>query len=328
MRIYIQDYTHDRYYPVLTHENTLVRRLLSQVIPQMVEKRGPDRQIVAYLQKTGEQLVYNQGRFTRAGNRHSPFTLNPWQTLGSAGITENEVLIMCYFIQPGAAGMDLDRRLVNEYEWLKELAGKSDYISIDAVEGDPPRRYRVSLKCKGLALHPQTNKPCLTANHVLDIYLPAGLPGYPNEAPYVTCITPHFHPNISRENNIVCIGIERDWDSSLNIAWLVVHLADIITFRVYGIEKPYDTDAVKWAEENRGRLPLDSRPLLKGEMAAPVADKGGENGEVRFEKPIGLEETAAAAPVNTGNGKPNRAAAGETKKTMQTKPARPVKRKR
>jgi hypothetical protein len=294
MRIYILDFTHDRYYPVLTGENVLVRKLLTQVTPQLVEKRGPGRQIVAYLQKTGEHLVYDgKGHFTKVGTRQAPATLHPWQTLGSAGITENEVLIMCYFIQPGAENINLNERLEQEHRWLMELAKKTDLIDIEAIEGSPPRRYRITYRCKGVALHPQTRKPILTANHVLNIYLPAGLPGYPNEAPYVTCSTPHFHPNISDENNMVCIGIERDWDSSLNIAWLVLHLADMISYRIYGLEKPYNKEAVKWTEENKEKLPVDNRPVLKEELAVTKATQSGEEGEVAFESSFELPKVGS-----------------------------------
>ena len=286
MRVYIRDFTHDSYYPALTSEHATVGRLLSQITPQIVKERGPGRQIVAYLQRNGEQLLPNpQGGYARKGGQPSYTTLHPWQTLGSAGIADNEVLVLCYFIQPGKQGADLQERLAQEYEWLKELASKSDLIEVKATEGTPPRRYRVTFKCKGTMLHPESRKPCLTVNHVLEIYLPAGIPGYPNEAPYVRCLTPHFHPNISQENNMVCIGVERDWESSLDVAWLVTHLAEMITYRVYGFDKPYNHEAVKWAKANKAKFPLDRRPLFKEEIVAAPSKKD-EEAEVFFEKPI------------------------------------------
>src|SRR4030042_2059525 len=173
MRIYIWDFTHDRYYPALISESATVGRLLSQITPQIVKDRGPGRQMVAYLQKTGEQLYRNpEGRYMRKRAGASRYlTLHPWQTLGSAGVVENEVLVLCYFIQPGAKtqAADLQNRLAQEYNWLKELADKSSLIDVEPTEGDPPTKYRVTFKCKGMMLHPLWGKPNTRANTTTDI---------------------------------------------------------------------------------------------------------------------------------------------------------------
>ena len=320
MRIYIWDFTHDRYYPALTSERATVGRLLSQITPQIARERGPGRQIVAYLQKTGEQLFYNpQGRYMRTGGGAPYWTLHPWQTLASAGVVENEVLVLCYFIQPGAQTADLQERLTQEHEWLQELASKSDLIEVEATEGTPPRKYRVTFKCKGTMLHPDSGKPCLSANHVMEIYLPAGIPGYPNEAPYVRCLTPHFHPNISQENNMVCIGIERDWEGSLDVAWLVTHLADMLTYRVYGFEKPYNEEAVKWAKANKAKLPVDRRPLFEEEVLVAGRSAEAEQAEVSFEEPIAMASVATkkGRPARAQRSARNKAQQGSTRRTKQ-----------
>ncbi|MCX6005006.1 MAG: hypothetical protein NT082_04975 [Chloroflexi bacterium] len=266
MRIFIWDFTHDRYYPVLTSENTTVKNLLAQVVPQIVKERGPGRQFVAYLQKSGEQLYVNeQGRFFKSGKMGKPVTLHPWQTMSAAGVMENEVLVLCYFIQPGVVSeaINIEQRFADEYEKLKELQANSDMIRVEAVEGTPPRKYRVTLTCKGMMLNPMNNKLNLTANHVLEIDLPVGISTYPYEAPYIRCLTPHFHPNISPDNNIVCTGVERKWEPSLDLAWLVCHLVDIITYRIYGTDEPYNKEAVQWAEAHKDKFPLDNRSLFK-----------------------------------------------------------------
>lgn len=285
--------------------------------------------MVAYLQKTGEQLFRNpQGRYIRRGGVSRYWTLHPWQTLASTGVVENEILVLCYFIQPGVVVADLQERLAQEYEWLKELATKSDLIEVEPTEGDPPTKYLVTLKCKGMMLHPTSGKPCLTANHIMEIYLPAGIPGYPNEAPYVLCLTPHFHPNISPENNMVCIGIERDWESSLDIAWLVTHLADMITYRVYGFEKPYNQKAVKWAKANKAKLPLDTRLLFKEDIAVAIPSKEAEEAELSFEKPIEVARVAAKSTRSVKAKRATKKAAtkGKQQKTKQAAKAKSPKR--
>jgi ubiquitin-protein ligase len=274
MRIFIWDFTHDRYYPVLTSENTTAKNLLAQAVPQIVKERGPGRQFVAYLQKTGEQLYVNeQGRFFKSGKEGKPVTLHPWQTMSAAGVVENEVLVLCYFIQPGVVSeaVNIEQRFADEYKKLKELEANSDMIRVQAVEGNPPRKYRVTINCKGMMLNPVNNKLYLTANHVLEIDLPVGISTYPYEAPYIRCLTPHFHPNISPDNNLVCTGVERKWEPSLDLAWLVCHLADIITYRIYGTDDPYNKEAVQWAEAHKDKFPLDERSLFKEGAVAPVS---------------------------------------------------------
>ena len=329
MRVYIWDFTHDRYYPALVSENATAGRLLSQITPQIVKERGPGRQMVAYLQKTGEQLYRNpQGRYVRRSGVSRYWTLHPWQTLASAGVVENEILVLCYFIQPGVVVADLQERIHQEHEWLKELTAKSDLIEVEPAEGDPPTKYRVTLKCKGMMLHPTTGKPTLTANHIMEIYLPAGIPGYPNEAPYVLCLTSHFHPNISPENNMVCVGIERDWESSLDIAWLVTHLADMITYRVYGFEKPYNQKAVKWAKANKAKLPLDRRPLFNEETAVAAPSKEAEEAGLSFEKPFAVARVTAkpTRSVKAKRATKKATAKGKQQKTKQAAKAKSTKR--
>ena len=162
----------------------------------------------------------------------------------------------------------------------------------------------------------------------MEIYLPAGIPGYPNEAPYVLCLTPHFHPNISPENNMVCVGIERDWESSLDIAWLVTHLADMITYRVYGFEKPYNQKAVKWAKANEAKFPLDKRPLFKEEAAVAAPAKEAKKAKLSFEKPFAVARVTAK-PARSAKAKQaakKTAVKGKQQKTKQTAKAKSPKR--
>ena len=317
MRIYIWDFTHDRYYPLLTNEQVTVQQLLSQIVPQIVKERGPGRQIVAYLQKTGDQLIYNtDGTYKKKAGTGQHISLHPWQALGSAGVNENEVLVLCYFIQPGTKQQNLiDQRLKDELTWLKEVEAASDIVKIEPIEGDSPRKYMVTLKCKGLMLHPGTGKPCMTVNHILEIYLPSGIPGYPIEAPYVRCITPHFHPNISADNNLVCLGVERAWESKLNIAWLITHLVDMITYRSYGLEKPYNLAAAKWVESNTDKLPVDkSNPLNKG--LSDHSKEPANEPEISFQQPLDITPVAIKAPKSKklGTGKP-----ADPMKTLKSK---------
>lgn len=289
MRVYFWEFTTDRYIPAVVPEHATVEQVLKSVAPQILAA-GPRRgQVVLNLMRTGEQLVQGaDGRYIKKPVLflREPQILHRWQTLSQAGVFENEVLCLTHRLRPGAEVGDLDQRLAEECRLVKEMASKSDLVEVEAVEGNPPRRYRVTLKCKGLMLHPVNKKPCLTARHVLDIYLPAGQPGYPNEKPIVRCLTPNFHPNISPDNNLVCIG---KWDSSLDIAWLINHIADMVTYRIYDFNEPFNLEAVKWAQENENKLPVDTRSLYKEPSLA--ASREAE-ADISFDEPITLDKGA------------------------------------
>jgi len=151
-------------------------------------------------------------------------------------------------------------RLESEHQRLIELSARSDLVDIEAMESTPPKRYRVAFRCKGLMLHPESGNPCVTVNHVMEIYLPTK---YPTEPPYLRWMTPIFHPNISR-NGSVCIGVaDQDWAPSLSLAWLVEQIADMIAYKSYNIDDPWNKEAAEWARENAEKFPVDDRILFK-----------------------------------------------------------------
>jgi ubiquitin-protein ligase len=157
-------------------------------------------------------------------------------------------------------------RLEEEYRSLMDVSGRSDLLHIEPIEGEPPKRYRISFKCRGIMLQPDTGKPCVTVNHVMEIYLPSK---YPNERPERRWLTPIFHPNINK-NGGVCLG--DDWAPSMTLAWLVEQLADYVTYRAYNVDDPYNKEAAAWARENSDKFPVDSRPLFKTAENYPAGD--------------------------------------------------------
>jgi len=159
-------------------------------------------------------------------------------------------------------------RLESEEHQLLDLRSRSDFIDLEALDGTPPKRYRIAFKCKGLMLHATSAQPCVTVNHVMEAYLPTG---YPGEPPYIRWMTPMFHPNISKSGS-VCIGIaDQDWAPSLSLAWLVEQIADMITYRSFNIDDPWNREAAEWAKENIDKFPVDDRSLFKPREAEVAA---------------------------------------------------------
>jgi ubiquitin-protein ligase len=198
-------------------------------------------------------------------------------------------------------------RLEEEYRSLMDVSERSDLLHIEPIEGNPPKRYRISFKCRGIMLQPDSGKTCVTANHLMEIYLPSK---YPNERPERRWLTPIFHPNINK-NGGVCLG--DDWAPSMTLAWLVEQLADYITYRAYNVDDPYNKEAADWARENSDKFPVDNRPLFKSEGSySTVGQKEAattEPVEVRLDTVKKPAKTRKMTLRKTGAKVPGKAAA-------------------
>jgi ubiquitin-protein ligase len=173
----------------------------------------------------------------------------------------------------------MDRRLARletEYQELMAINSRSDLVKIEAREGSPPKRYRISFKCKGIMLEAESLEPCITAHHVMEIYLSSK---YPSERPERRWLTPIFHPNIDKNGN-VCLG--DDWAPSMTLSWLVEQLADYVTYRAYNTDNPNNKEAAAWALQHLDLFPIDERPLFRD----GVETAGNHSKYVLTEKPI------------------------------------------
>jgi len=76
-------------------------------------------------------------------------------------------------------------------------------------------------------------------------------------------ITPTFHPNIAP--HAICIGDH--WAAGESLAYLIVRIAEMLSFQSYNVKSPLDGEAANWAEKHMKRLPLDTfdfNSLLEG----------------------------------------------------------------
>jgi len=207
-------------------------------------------------------------------------------------------------------------RLEEEYRTLMDLCSRSELIHIEPVEGNPPKRYRIGFRCRGIMLHPETGSPCVTVNHLMEIYLPSK---YPNERPERRWLTPIFHPNINK-NGAVCLG--DDWAPSMTLSWLVEQLADYITYRAYNLDDPYYKEAAIWARENLDKFPIDSRPLFKPANTASLDDHSNAVTSEPVKVVLEEEETRGKAKPRkkASSAKKANSAAGKPMKRKGQKP--------
>lgn len=159
------------------------------------------------------------------------------------------------------------RRLRADHERIRLAFAESDIVSITKVEGEPPERYEVEYRLKGLRLDPKTGKPIPALTHTAEIYLAAG---YPRQAPQCRMLTPVFHPNV--DPHAICVGDH--WAAGESLAEIVVRIGEIIAFQSYNTKSPLNGEAARWADQNVARLPIDARPIappgLAEALAAPV----------------------------------------------------------
>lgn len=162
------------------------------------------------------------------------------------------------------------KRLHNEYREIIHLFGQHPYIIIKKIIGNPPERYQIEYKIKGLV---QNGKDILEKNnHLCEIFLPHD---FLIHGPICRMITPVFHPNISPY--IICT--QDHWAASESLVDIILRIGEMISYQNYNIKSPRNGEAAKWAEENIDRFPIDNTDLrfvLKTEaipMNEPVATK-------------------------------------------------------
>ena len=80
--------------------------------------------------------------------------------------------------------------------------------------------------------------------------------------PELTWMSPIFHPNISA-SGVVCLGgYGTHWVPSLSLDELCEMLWDMIRYRNYDVDSPYNREAALWARtQTQYFLPVDDRPI-------------------------------------------------------------------
>ena len=140
---------------------------------------------------------------------------------------------------------------------MERLRAESGIIDFD-FRGDPPNFYRVVFRGRGLARCPKSGDVVIANRHEVTIDLNAA---YPRMIPDLAWQTPIFHPNISA-SGIVCLGgYSTHWAPSLTLDELCVMLWDMIRFKNFDVESPYNREAALWTRSATFEFPLDVRPL-------------------------------------------------------------------
>lgn len=150
------------------------------------------------------------------------------------------------------------RRLRSDRQGLEQLRSESSILDFDAL-GDPCERYVLRFHGRGLWRTDGHHQIGVRELHEVRVKLGAS---YPRMMPELTWMTPIFHPNISA-SGVVCLGgYGTHWVPSLSLHELCGMLWDMICYRNFDVESPYNREAALWAKtQTRFLFPLDERPL-------------------------------------------------------------------
>lgn len=150
------------------------------------------------------------------------------------------------------------RRLRADHEALKTLKTNSSIADFQSF-GDPPERYLVTFKGKGLVRKGESDPVEVADVHRVEIRL--GI-DYPRSRPDLQWLTSIYHPNISAVGAVCLGGYSTNWVPSLGLAELVEMLWDMIRYQNYDPKSAYNYAAGRWSEsQTQYDFPLDPRSL-------------------------------------------------------------------
>jgi ubiquitin-protein ligase len=180
------------------------------------------------------------------------------------------------------------RRLKADTEAMKALKENSSIIEFQA-NGDPPERYLITLKGKGLLRKSEGDPVEVAEVHRVEIRL--GI-DYPRSRPDLQWLTSIYHPNISAVGAVCLGGYSTNWVPSLGLAELCEMLWDMVRYANYDPKSAYNYAAGRWSEtQTQYDFPLDARNL-RDRMTKTVGDN-----IIKFSSPSPAKEAPREAPA-------------------------------
>ena len=137
-----------------------------------------------------------------------------------------------------------ETRLRNDYQRIRDLVDRSDFIHVVATEGEPAEKYLIRFTCRGVEKVSPGGKPVYRDTHDVSVYLHSE---YPLKQPQLKWLTPMFHPNI-HVTCAVCIGA---WWPAKTLDELLLTLGEMVQYKNFDPQDPMNSRAATWALRNR-----------------------------------------------------------------------------
>jgi ubiquitin-protein ligase len=154
-------------------------------------------------------------------------------------------------------------RLGNDYERVRELVDRSEFVHIVNTDGEPPEKYLIRYTCRGVEKITANNQPITRDAHEVSIYLHAE---YPQKQPQLKWLTPIFHPNI-HVTGAVCIGA---WWPAKTLDELILTLGEMVQYKNLDPRDPMNSRAASWALRSKHMFPIDDRPLKGSSLSDQI----------------------------------------------------------
>jgi ubiquitin-protein ligase len=157
------------------------------------------------------------------------------------------------------------QRLVSDLKEMQGLRTASTVLEFE-TDGQPPERYNVTFRGKGLERNATTGDVAPISVHQCELRLALS---YPDHPPDVRWLTPLFHPNISFGGFIRLEDIGVPWSDGPGLDVICERLWDVARLAYYDLDTATNYVAKKWLQEqHQFSLPLDTRPLRDKAMSA------------------------------------------------------------
>lgn len=208
-----------------------------------------------------------------------------------------------------------ESRLRSDFHTLELLRQSSSVFAFEAF-GDPPDRYTLLLRGKGIARRsPGAGAVEFVELHQIDMRLPYG---YPVSPPDLRWVTPILHPNVSFSGFIHVRDLGLPWDDTVTLDVVCERLWDTARMAYVNLDRTTNFAARNWLEAQHSiALPTDARPL-RDQMppggrnvvryqrrGAPPPAHREATGEVFF-----IGDDTPAPPLPTRRAAPGRARPG------------------
>ena len=153
-----------------------------------------------------------------------------------------------------------DRRLSSDYLSVQQLQRDSSIFSFEAraTADNAPQRYRLQFSGAGFE---RNSKGEIVVSQHHEVLVEMGA-AYPRMIPNLAWQTPIFHPNISN-NGVVCLGgYGTHWVPSLTLSEMCTMLWDMIRYKNFDTNSPYNREAALWArQQTKFAFPIDARSI-------------------------------------------------------------------
>jgi hypothetical protein len=152
-----------------------------------------------------------------------------------------------------------ESRLRGDLQTLEMLRESSSIFSFDAL-GDPPDRYTLSLRGKGILRSTSASGSVeFIELHQIDMRLPFL---YPASPPDLRWVTPILHPNVSFSGFIHVLDLGLPWDDTVTLDVVCERLWDTARMAYVNGDRTTNFSAKNWLEGQPSiAFPTDARPL-------------------------------------------------------------------